>query len=246
MNDWILSTHNEAANYRLFCFPHAGSGSIKYTKWANYIDKKIEVCPVMLPGREYRLNEPLINDYKVMVDAIFDGIKDNLTEKRYSFFGHSMGSLLSYELTKKLEREGLPKPDMLFLSGVSLTTLVYTRDWSTVKDDEIAEYLVKMSGAPQKLVDKPSFREIFFPTFISDHQLVTGYHYKPEKLKDNTPIRAFAAKDDTIVNVKYVENLKTLTDDFKISYFTGGHFYVDHQGDKVCDFINEELMKYVD
>lgn len=246
MSDWILSTHNETANYRLFCFPHAGSGAIKYLKWSQHFDKRIEICPVMLPGREYRLNEPLIDDYKVMVDAIFDGIKDKLAEKRYSFFGHSMGSILVYELTKRIEKANLPKPDVVFLSGSTLTDRVSSLDWKTVGDDEIAKYLVAMGGTPKELVDKPSLRELYFPILRSDHQLVTSYHYMPEKLLDGTPIRAFAAKDDIIVNVKYTENIASLTDDFKISYFTGGHFFVDTLEDKVCHLINDELAKYID
>lgn len=245
MSQWILSTHNEAADYRLFCFPHAGSGAIKYLKWAKYFDSRVEICPVMLPGREYRLNEPLIKDYKVMVEAIFDGIKDKLQEKSYSLFGHSMGSILAYELTKRIEKAGLRKPDVVFLSGSTLLNRISSLDWGVVGDDEIAKYLVSTGGTPKELVEKASMRELYFPILRSDHQLVTSYHYSPEKLQDGTPIRAFAAKDDEIVNVKFTENIEELTDDFRIDYFTGGHFFVETSEKELCTMINDELIKYI-
>lgn len=245
MSKWILPTNNEDAEYQLFCFPYAGSGAIKYLKWSQFLDKRIEMCPVLLPGREYKLGEPLISDYKMMVESIFEGIKDRLVKKKYSLFGHSMGSILAYELAKLIEKEDLPQPDVLFLSGSPLTGKNSSIDWQEASDDDMAAYLVSIGGTPKEVANDVNLRKVYFPILRSDHKLVSGYHFAPKRLERGNLIHAFAAKDDEVVDVKYSENISVLSDNFKITYFSGGHFFVDTLGDKICELINEDLAHYL-
>lgn len=50
---WFPTVKNSAAStgLRLFCFPHAGGGTRIYRGWSI---EGVEVCPVLLPGRENR------------------------------------------------------------------------------------------------------------------------------------------------------------------------------------------------
>lgn len=241
MSKWILTSDSHDAGYQLFCFPHAGSGAIKYLKWANFLNERITVRPVLLPGREYRVKEPCIENFDEMIDALFEGIKDSIVEKRYSMYGHSMGSILAYELAQRIEREGMRTPDYLFLSGSPLFTNVMKQDWVGISDDEIAEYLYLSGGTPRHLIENEVFKEVFFPIFRSDHAVVNSYHFKPDRLKSKTKVHVFAAKDDTVVDVKYTEKIKDLTENFKISYFTGGHFFNDKHTGEICRLINDDL-----
>ncbi|MEB9902773.1 thioesterase domain-containing protein, partial [Bacillus cereus] len=44
---------------KLFCFPHAGGSAFSYAKWKNYFNPYIEIVPIELAGRGYRIEENL-------------------------------------------------------------------------------------------------------------------------------------------------------------------------------------------
>jgi hypothetical protein len=56
-NGWLAERDIRlGARVRLFCLPHAGSGSAAFYRWKRLLPG-IDVCPVLLPGREMRLSE---------------------------------------------------------------------------------------------------------------------------------------------------------------------------------------------
>ncbi len=242
MSKWLLKRNTDNKKYLIFCLPHAGSGSIKYLKWEQYLDDRIEICPIMLPGREQRIKEDCIDNFDELLNAMFNGIKDYIPAKNYSIFGHSMGSILAYELAKRIEKEKINMPDYVFLSGTSLKDKVIQKNWKEVDDSEIIDYLYDSGGTPVDLIDNDIFKDVFLPILRNDHCVVSSYHFKPEKISALTKIHIFAAKDDNVINVKYSENVRSLAYDSKISYFIGGHFFYDKETPKICEIINEDLI----
>ena len=55
---------------RLICFPYAGGGALIFRDWHKYLPSDIEVCPVKLPGRENRINEPLFDNMNLLVKTL--------------------------------------------------------------------------------------------------------------------------------------------------------------------------------
>lgn len=66
----------------LFCSPYAGGGTSIFRTWAEDLPAAVDVCPVLLPGRD-----------------------DRLLEVPFAFFGHSMGGLIAFELARELRRQ---------------------------------------------------------------------------------------------------------------------------------------------
>jgi surfactin synthase thioesterase subunit len=114
---WIKRSRQDSqAYFRLFCFPYAGGGASFFRTWRERLGPDIEVCAIQLPGREDRLTEPPFENLSSLIDVLAEVLYPYL-DFPFAFFGHSLGSLISFELTRRLRRQKAPCPLQLFVSG---------------------------------------------------------------------------------------------------------------------------------
>jgi medium-chain acyl-[acyl-carrier-protein] hydrolase len=115
--DWFLNlAARDEPLLRLFCFPHAGGGTHAYAKWAQALPEYLDVVAISPPGRGTRIREPPVEDLNAMATAIFDGVKLQ-ADIPFAFFGHSLGSIIAYEVARRLASAGLPLPVLMFVSA---------------------------------------------------------------------------------------------------------------------------------
>lgn len=100
----------------LFCFPYAGGSAVAYNKWKKYNNTNIEIIPIELAGRGKRFGEELYDKIEDAVDDVYEIVKSNINGP-YGLFGHSMGSIIAYELARKINNSNLPNPEYIFVSG---------------------------------------------------------------------------------------------------------------------------------
>src|SRR5215471_17591276 len=86
-------------HFRLFCFPHAGGGASTFYPWIHTLPPEIEVCPVQFPGRENRFKEKPFSSLPSLIIALERALCLYL-DVPFAFFGHSLGSLVSFELAR--------------------------------------------------------------------------------------------------------------------------------------------------
>ena len=119
-NKWIAYRRESTGDraIRLFFFPYAGKGASGYRELADRLADDLEPVLVQTPGREARLAEPAAAVMDDLVAALAVELGPLLTEP-FAFFGHSMGSLVAFELARKLSTEapGRPGPVHLFVSA---------------------------------------------------------------------------------------------------------------------------------
>src|SRR5215813_12008920 len=113
---WFLCPRpNKEARLRLFCFPYAGGGDQIYRDWVDQLPRVAETFLVQLPGRGRRLMEKPFTNLIDLSTSLAEAIAPYL-DKPFVFFGHSMGSMISFELARQLRQRGL-EPVHLFASG---------------------------------------------------------------------------------------------------------------------------------
>jgi acyl carrier protein len=95
---------------RLFMFHQAGGSHLLYRGWAEHFPEDWELCLLEAPGRGRLQTLPLIDDCDRLVDYFHTAIAP-LLDRPFGFFGHSMGSLIAYQLIRRLLREGAPLPN---------------------------------------------------------------------------------------------------------------------------------------
>ena len=125
---------------KLFCIPYAGCSASIYSKWKRKLPQDIELIPLEPAGRGRRCDEPLYNNLNEAVDDLYwEAAKVLDRSDEYILFGHSMGSLLAFELYYKLMEEGFREPLHLYVSGARLpiwngASSTMTSRWNSFKN----------------------------------------------------------------------------------------------------------------
>ncbi|MGK4580324.1 thioesterase II family protein [Kitasatospora sp. HPMI-4] len=239
---WIVGARRPAApTVRLLCLPHAGGGSSAYASWAAALDDTIEVCPVELPGRQSRWRDQAFAHSEPLVDGLASAITDEL-DVPYALFGHSMGSLLAYELARTLRRRGLPEPRALFVSGGPAPQL--PREQPGVhdrSDDVVVEKLRMLGGLPEEVYAEPELLEVLLPAIRADFSVCETYRHRPEPPL-GCPVVAFAGAEDAEVPPARMEPWREQTTaGFEMHVLPGDHFFVRSSQAAVLETVQATL-----
>jgi medium-chain acyl-[acyl-carrier-protein] hydrolase len=232
---------NPQAELRLFCLPYAGGSSQTYRGWASHLSQKIELCPIELPGRGARFSEATITNFPTLVQEIALGIHRYL-DKPFAFFGHSMGALLSFELTQLLLQQGYPSPVHLFVSGhraphfKSDKTKIHN-----LPDTEFTEEIRRLGGTPEAVLANVELRNLVFPVLRSDFAAIETYTYQPGRSL-SCPITAFGGLQDQGVGVTDLEAWrKYTTGKFRLHMLNGNHFFLHQVQPLILQVVNQQL-----
>ena len=245
LDAWVALPRPAAitAKKRLFCFPFAGGGATAYRKWAGSLGPHIEVCAIQLPGRESRLLDPALDDVDALVAALLEHLPSYF-DRPYAFYGHSMGALLAFELTRSIEKlDGLRGPERLFLAAHRAAHLPLQRPpMSTLSDADFIEKIRSYGGFVDEILNNSEMMELILPTIRADFRLCDHY-----KLKDQTPIQCpihvFAGSQDaqTLLDSTYAWSLRSKAP-VDVQVFSGGHFFMHSHMNEVHDAIKKRLI----
>ena len=144
---------NPQASIRLFCFPYAGGSAVVFRSWPEALPSNVEVVAVQPPGRGARIMEAPFTSLTPLVEAVAEAMRPQL-DKPFAFFGHSLGALISFELTRRLRSLGAPQPARLFVSGTGAPQLGQAnRPIHALPDSELMEALRNLNGTPAEVLD---------------------------------------------------------------------------------------------
>jgi len=211
---------------RLFCLPHAGGGATAYHSWNAELPAFVQLCPVLLPGRETRLSEPLYTRMEPLLDAMDRELRPWL-DIPYAFFGHSMGALLALEWARRLRRDGHSMPACLFLSGRRAPDVPGdTRLLHPLTDREFVAELTRLyDGIPPEFMGDAAFTEVFLPILRADIAVVESYCFQEDEPLD-CPMTVFSGINDASVSWEELLAWKRHTSRrFGMQVLPGGHFY---------------------
>jgi len=240
---WLVRRKPSAEpRIRLFCFPHAGSGSLPYFKWPELLPRDIDVCAVQLPGRENRRQEPALSNLQPLTAKLVEVLTPYL-QGEFAFFGHSFGALLSFELIREFRRRGLPLPRVLFASGAKAPSRhgMMPR-WSELsREDFVREISARQGAVPRQLLAEPELLDLIIPTLRADLKVMEDYVYREEP---PLPVRlcVFGGTEDTEVPAATLEPWRAETREaFTLRMFPGGHLFINEVTEQVLQAIRHEL-----
>ncbi len=217
---------SKEARVRLFCFHHAGGSAALFRTWPKHLPPEIEVWPVLLPGRERRMSEPAITGLGPLCQALAQQIRP-LLDRPYSLFGHSLGALLSFELTRLLVRIGVKPPTQLLVSSFYAPQL--PRIMSPIHalpDAEFLQAVEQFGGIPEEAKTYPELLQLMLPTLRADFELLETYKYRSEPALP-CPISAFGGSEDPLVTEEQLAAWQAQTSGAcSLQLFPGGHFYL--------------------
>lgn len=203
----------------------------------------VEVCPVQLPGRGLRIDEPPFTEMTELVQAAGQALAPYL-DRRFAFFGHSMGTLIAFELARYVRREYGLQPIHLFVSGrCSPQTLKpFNLDRS---DSEFRDILRRYKSMPEDALGDPELMELVLPIIRADFALCESYLYTSEP-PFSFPITAFGGLDDRGAPRDCIEGWREhTTGPFLVRMFPGDHFFLNALKSPLLEVIAKELEQDV-
>ena len=141
---------------RLFLLPFAGGGASAFRAWPAALPSDIEIYALQLPGRENRVTEPPFGSLPDLVRELANDIS-GLTREPFAFFGHSMGALVAFELSRELRRRGQNEPVHLVVSGFRAPQLPPRQPpLHRLADASLADELKGLGGTPPEVFNEPA------------------------------------------------------------------------------------------
>ena len=135
-----------------------------YHTWAAALPN-VEVCPIQLPGRESRMREPPLARTSLLVDALVVAMRPYLSSP-FAFYGHSMGAPISFELARRLIRDGRPGPRHLFVAARRAPQLRDDRPVLHTQPEPafVEQVSIRYGALPKVIADDRELMRLFMPT----------------------------------------------------------------------------------
>jgi medium-chain acyl-[acyl-carrier-protein] hydrolase len=240
-DSWFVSHKpHPQARLRLFCFPYAGGGAAIFHGWPKLLPSTVEVYSIQLPGRGRRLMEKPFTRMPELVAAISQAMLSHL-DKPFAFFGHSLGAIVSFEVSRLLRREHQREPQHLFVSGSGAPqTSRVGQALHDLPDSRFLKGLRELDGTPREILESNELMQLLLPTLRADFAISETYVYRPEPPLD-CPITAFGGLQDQEVSRKRLEAWRNQTNAaFSLQMFAGDHFFL-HDAEPLLQALTGEL-----
>jgi medium-chain acyl-[acyl-carrier-protein] hydrolase len=229
------------ATITLFCFPYAGGSSSTYRLWQGLLPEWIDVAPVQLPGRGERLSEPPFHRMSEMVEVLGRELTPYF-HKPFAFFGHSMGALIAFELTRWLRRNKQTLPAHLFVSGRRAPQIpeAIEPSWH-LPEEQFIERVRQLNGTPQEVLQHPELMQLLIPLLRADFAVCETYEYHAEPPVE-CALTVFGGDEDAEAPREYLTPWREHTSaKFKLHMLRGDHFFVQTAHVESVRIIAEEL-----
>ncbi|MEU5626706.1 thioesterase II family protein [Streptomyces tendae] len=214
------------APLRLFCFAHAGGGGGFFQPWREKLLPEVEVCPVILPGRETRVAEPAFRSMEDLLGPLCTGLAPHL-DRPYALFGHSTGAAIAYEVARRFQDDPARAPRRLLVSGRRAPHLAARRPpYAGLADDDFLRVVAELGGTPPEVMRQRDLMRMFLPALRADFHLNETYRPLPGP-RLTCPLSGFTGDHDPEVTPLELGLWKTTSDGpFRMRVYEGDHFYL--------------------
>ncbi|MFF3754943.1 thioesterase II family protein [Streptomyces sp. NPDC002018] len=225
---------------QLFCFPHAGGSASFYFPVSAQLSSVAEVFSVQYPGRQDRRKETSPDDIGVMADQIYAALGRQLHARPTTFFGHSMGATVAFEVARRFEADG-GRLSHLFASGRRAPSRHREENVHRRSDDGIVAELKLLSGTDSALLGDEEILRMILPAIRTDYRAIETYRCEPGTAV-RAPISALTGDSDPKTTLDEAEDWRGhTTGEFALNVFPGGHFYLGTQAPAVIALLRKHL-----
>ncbi|MEU3188840.1 alpha/beta fold hydrolase [Streptomyces sp. NPDC006923] len=240
-SNWIRRFHpSEEARVRLVCFPHAGGSAPFYFPMSQKLSPGVDVLSLQYPGRQDRRQDRRIDTIAEYADIIAAELRPWL-DLPTAFFGHSMGAVLAFEVTRRLEKDPGYSPVRIFASGRRAPSSYRDENVHKRDDDGIVAEMRLLSGTNPQILGNEEILRMVMPAIRSDYTAIETYRAELSAIV-RAPITVLTGDDDPKTSPEEAEAWRGHTSDaFDIHTFPGGHFYLAAHQEKIIKIVSEGI-----
>ncbi|PEW84331.1 thioesterase [Bacillus cereus] len=227
---------------KLFCFPHAGGSAFSYAKWKNYFNPYIEVVPIELAGRGYRIEESLCQSMEEAVNDVYTSIVKQIEHSPYILYGHSMGSLIAYEVARKIQDSKNVLPEFLVLSGRNHPNSKMKNIRHNLPNEQFKREVIAMGGTPSGVLQSEELMGIFLPILRADFKIVETYIHDNNMQACDIDFLIFNGENDEFTTYNQVIKWEQYTSKTCTFHsFKGNHFFLNENIEEIANRIIRKL-----
>lgn len=235
---------------KLICLPYSGgTADFIYYPWKRYLKKNyVEVLPLELAGRGKRIKESSITSVEETMEDLLPELTTLIADgSPYLLFGHSMGSLLVYELYYKLVENGLPSPLSLIVSAGQAPQTIEHNDnkLHQLSLNEFKTAIRDTGRIHEELFQNKKILDLYLPMLYADYKLVETYKYIPKDTKIKCDVYSFLGTEDTAILKRNALWKELVEKDIKEFKFDSGHYFIHEREYEVMEavkaIIHEQL-----
>ncbi len=221
------------------CLPHAGGAATFYRPLAEHIGGGVEVWAVQYPARQDRFHEPPVRTMDELARSVAAALMIAAEERRPVLFGHSMGSLLAFEVARLLERAGSGVRHLV-ASGRGAPSVPFLGDVATRDDATVVAELARMEGTDPVALENPELLELALPAIRADYAVIESWAPDPAA-RVTCPITVCVGNQDSLASGPDVARWQEHTSSGTVSVhtFPGGHFYLVEHVQAVATVVRE-------
>jgi len=218
----------------LYIFPHAGGSPQYYIPFAKAFSSDIKRIAVQYPGPRGTHDLASFTSIPDLADGVCQMLSPlDHSDGAVSFFGHSMGGLVAFEVARRFESAGNPIA-ALFVSACGAPGRI-GYDYIPESDQGLLNAVSEMTGANPEFMENEEFAAKILPT-LRGLKAIANYDCPPDATV-SCPIFAFLGDVDEVATYEKVQPWSQRTmSEFTARVFAGHHFYLnDHLADLVSD-----------
>ncbi|MFJ4770750.1 thioesterase II family protein [Streptomyces uncialis] len=237
---WCRRFHpSPMAERRLVCFPHAGGSASFYYPVSAELRGPVDVLAVQYPGRQDRRDEDGVEDLHRMADEVCEALR-RWGDLPLTFFGHSMGALVAFEVARRIERAG-GRIEHLFVSGRKGPSRDRPELSHPLDDEGIMAEVRAMSGTDARLLEDEELLRMVLPALRCDYRALGAYRADRDAAV-GFPITAAVGDQDPWTPLPEAGTWRDRTTAaFDLRVFPGGHFYLNSRSAEVIAMLREHL-----
>ena len=238
---WIRRFHPaEESGVRLVCLPHAGGSAPFYFPMSRALSPAVDVLSLQYPGRQDRRQDRAIENIGEYADAIAAELKPWL-DRPTALFGHSMGAVLAFEVTRRLERDLDFVPLVIFASGRRAPSRYRDESVHLRDDDGIVAEMRVLSGTNPEILGNEEILRMVLPAIRSDYTAIEKYRSEPGAAV-RAPITVLTGDNDPRTSLEEAQAWREHTSGaFDIHAFPGGHFFLANHQQQIVKIVSAAL-----
>jgi medium-chain acyl-[acyl-carrier-protein] hydrolase len=239
---WLVRTRPVAwPRLRLVCFPYAGGSASLFRTWPAALPADVEVVAVQPPGRENRIDEPLLTEMSDMVAAVATAVED-LLDVPYAMFGHSLGAIVGFELARFLRRAGRPSPAHLFVAARPAPQIgLRDRGLHRLPDREFLAKVRELNGTDEELFRHPDLLELLTPMLRADFAVSDSHRHRPEPPLSCPVTAYFGGSDLGSGSAQMAGWGQHTTAAFALRRMPGDHFFIHSYRDQLLADLRRQV-----
>ncbi|MEV6596758.1 alpha/beta fold hydrolase [Actinoplanes sp. NPDC051346] len=227
---------------RVIAIPHVGGGGAAFNVWRDQLPPGVELCAVRLPGRENRLSEPPVEDLETLLELLEPALRPVL-DRPFVLVGHSSGSVIAFELARRLRARGAPQPAMLVVSAADAPRRRKVADLHLLPQEALLRRVADFGGMAPAVLDDADLMAVFERIIRADYRITELARYVPEPPLD-VPVTVIGGRHDPFVDRGAMADwAQETTRDFTLHLIDAGHFLLPDAGPLLADLTRRLLER---